>query len=647
MNNDLFDLAQSDWRPYTNFPDLKKAPQIAVDVETYDPRLLTNGPGALRKDGYIIGYSLATPDGFKGYYPIKHEGGDNLENPEGAIQYLKDQMSHPVPKIGANILYDLIWLKCDWDIDVIGKKYDVQIAEPLLDENRLHYNLDSLSQDYLGESKAEEMLLQAGKLLLGLKSGVKAKTQEEKDADIIKQVKGNLWQLPARYVGEYGETDAILPIKIFEKQEKKLKDVGLWDIFDNLETPLLDVLLKMWIKGIPCDVEQGEKARDYLSQEFDKEIRKIKRRVGFTPDIWAAADIVKGCEKLGLRYNKTNLGNPSFQAEWLEIQEHPFFRSLLRARQLDRSGSVFIQSKILNLEVNGRIHPQFWQVKSERYGTGSGRFSSSNPNAQQFPKRNEELAKIVRSILIAEHGKKWFKADYSQQEFRLQVHYAALLKLTGAKEAMERYINDPDTDYHQMVAEIANMIRKLAKHLNLGLSYGMGPKKFASKYSIPYAEALEHYKQYHKALPWVKELTKRCERVAKARGLVKTILGRHAHFNLYGPRNWEQGIIPKKYDEAVKEFGRPVVLYFVYRAMNRIVQGSAADMIKKAMLLISEAGYIPSITIHDELDFSDIENTCQMIEIHDIMRDAIPLLVPNKVDCEVGENWGELEEVMI
>lgn len=639
----LFSTVKSDWRPYNKFPDLKGAKQIAVDVETYDPNLLTNGPGALRKDGYIVGFSVATSDLFKGYYPLRHEGGDNLENPDNAISWLRDQMTYTMPKIGANILYDLIWLKCDLGIDVAGKKWDVQIAEPLLDENKHHYNLDSLAQDWLGETKKESLLLECGKLFYGIKG--KGETEESRDVDVIKQMKGKLWELPARYVGPYGEDDALLPIQIFEKQRVKLNEVGLWDIFDNLETPLLDLLLDMWIKGIPVDIDKGEQVRDQLQLEYDAVIRKIKRRVGFTPEIWAAEDLVKCCNKLGLKYNLTDKDNPSFQAEWLALQKHPFFKLILEARQLDRCGSVFIENKILNLEVNGSIHPQFWQVKSERYGTISGRFSSSNPNAQQFPARNERLAELVRSILIAEPGKEWGKFDFSQQEFRLTVHYAALCNLTGAKIAQQKYIQDPDTDYHIFVAEMTKLTRDLAKKLNLGLSYGMGPKKFGEEYNMSYSQAQKYYEQYHKGLPFIKELTKRCERIAKQRGYVKTILGRHSHFDLYGPPRWEKGIVPKKYNEAVKEFGKPVILYFLYRAINKIVQGSAADMIKKAMNDCYQLGYVPSITVHDELDFCDIENNKQVGEIHDVMVNAIPLSVPNKVDIGIGPNWGELEEV--
>lgn len=644
MKPELLNLVKSDWRPYEKFPDLSGAPLVSFDVETYDPRLMDCGPGAIRKDGYVCGFSVATPDGFTGYYPIRHAEGDNLPNPDGAIRWLRDQLKGNIPKLGANILYDLIWLRCDLGITVGGKKYDVQIAEPLLDENKFTYTLDSLSRQYLGETKVEQLLYEAGIYILGIKPGPKAVTEEEKRTDVIKKVKTRLWELPARYVGPYGEGDASLPIEIFKRQKIKLEEVGLWKLFDEVETPLVDLLLNMWIKGIPVDVERGERAYEDLQLRYDKEMRSIKRRVGFIPDVWAQEDIVRCCEKLSLDYPKTKKGNPSFKAEWLAENGHPFFTSLLRARQLDRSGAVFIKSKILDLEVNGRIHPQFWQVKSDRYGTESGRFSSSNPNAQQFPARNEELAAIVRSILCAEPGKFWGKFDYSQQEFRITVHYANLLKLTGVDKVVKRYWEDPDTDFHQVVADITGLVRRIAKSINLGLTYGMGKKKFSEKYRIPYSDACKYIDLYHQELPFVKQLINRTDLTAKERGVVKTLLGRHCHFDLYGPPRYEDGMIPKKYDEALAEFGPPVVRYFTYKALNRISQGGGADMVKKAMLDCYSAGYVPSITVHDELDFCDLENNKQVSEIHDIMVDAIRLAVPNKVDVAVGNNWGELEE---
>jgi DNA polymerase I-like protein with 3'-5' exonuclease and polymerase domains len=964
MNKDRINLVKSDWRPVENFPTLVgKAKEISFDVETYDPNLKEKGPGAIRKDGYICGFSVATNDGFSGYYPIKHAGGDNLPNPKNAIRWLKDQLTDNTSKVGANLLYDAIWLKCDLDIRVKGKLYDIQVAEPLLDENKWSYSLNSLSETYLGESKVEELLYEAAIKFYDIKPSKKDDAYHAKDEielisikkkDVIEQVKGKIWEMPARFVGPYGDGDATLPMRIFEKQREKLKEEGLWKLFDEIETEILDLLLEMWIKGVPIDYTKGEivmgemKARQEICQ------RKIKRRVGKDIDIWSAKECEDACKILGLEYPLTDKENPSFKAEWLQDQEHDFFKLLLEARQLDRSGSVFIQEKILNLSINGRIHPQFWQVKTDRYGTGSGRFSSSNPNAQQFPARNEELATKVRSLIVAEkgcdfgifdwcfsddtevltkrgwklfknlnkmelianidrntkelffekplayqkieykgtmvnivgkqqvdllvspnhncllykynkdpvslrakdfpdksyaqlqagiykgknnlsaekvtiiaaiqadacnrgkghfrfslkkdrkinrlisamkklklpinkkvyqskpgfiainlHTEKWIekyldittktfkesilelapgpaknllfelgywdgsykrktnwrylstnitnvelmhrlcvqtgirgnikkrilrskkqfwtlsmsKKDFtwidtlqkrnvqyngyiycvtmpkhtvvvrrngrscitgqSQQEPRLTVHYANLLKLTGADKARDRYISDPDTDYHQMVADMTNLKRKVAKFVNLGLSYGMGAKKFATKYGFTLKEAYEIFNTYHEGLPFIKELTKQCERTVNSRGFIKTLLGRHCHFDLYGPPRWEQGMQPLKHEEALKKWGAPVIRYFTYRAMNRLIQGSAADMIKKAMVDCYRAGYIPCLTEHDELDFCDIENTKQIEEIHGIMLDCVKLLVPLKLDVEVGPNWGECEEVFI
>jgi len=644
-----------DWRSKADYPTLiGRAKKISFDVETYDPNLEEQGPGALRKDGYICGFSIATEDGFSGYYPIRHEGGDNLKNPVNAIRWLKDQLGDTTPKIGANLLYDIIWLKCDWDIDVLGPKWDVQVAEPLIDENKFTYSLDALSKEYLDQGKVEQLLLLIGKEFWGLKPKKTefkwAKNEDEvlllQDKNVISQVKGRLWELPARYVGEYGDADAYLPIQIFEKQEKILKERKLWDLFE-IETEILEMLLHMWIRGVPVDINKGEQVKEQMQREHDSCIRKIKRRVGNDIDIWSRDSVASACEKLGLYYPLTEKENPSFKSEWLADQEHPFFQLLLEARQLDRSGGVFIEEKILNAAINGRIHPQFWQVKTERYGTTSGRFSSSNPNAQQFPSRNKKMARLVRGLIIPEHGCEWGKADYSQQEYRLTVHYANVSKLSGAADACAMYNDDPDTDYHNMVAAMTGLDRRTAKNVNFGLLYGMGPKTFGEKFGMTFVEAKKLFNVYHNKMPYVKALTQKCDRVVKHRGYIKTLMGRHCHFDLFGPPKWEKGIIPKKFNEAVEEFGRPVIRYFTYKAINRLIQGGSADMIKLAMVQCYRENIIPCLTVHDELDFHDIQNPNTMVRVAEIMQGCVSLSIPMKVDITMGPNWGDTEEVFI
>ena len=638
------------WVAKEEYPNLSAAKMIAVDCETKDPYLMTKGPGTMRKDGFICGFSVATEDGFKGYYPIRHEGGGNVSNPENAIRWLKDQMARPMPKVGANILYDMEWLRGDLGIELAGRIYDVQVADPLLNENHQRYTLNRIAKTWLGVGKTEEGLFLAAKEFLKLKI---PKDADETALDTLmkEKIKPNIWKMPARYVGQYGEDDAAQPIEIFNLQKVALEKEEMWDLF-LMECDVLQLLLAMRFKGIPVDVNKAEQAREQVQQLYNNEMKILRRRVGSNINVWAPAEIAASCDKLGLKYPKlppTKLmlkkdpkakGNPSFEAEWLEKQEHPVFQSILKARQYDRSGGTFIQSKILDMAVGGRIYPSFWQVKGESGGTVSGRFSSSNPNAQQFPARNEELAKIVRGLLVPEPGCQWGIFDYSQQEPRVLIHYASLLELTGADAALQKYLDDPNTDYHGMVAELTGHPRKLAKEINLALSYGMGVKVFAATYGFTLNEAYAMFNQYHERMPFIKELTEKSERVAKHRGYVKTLLGRHCRFNLYGPPQYEKGMKPLFLEEAIKEYGRPVTQWFTYRAMNRIIQGSSADMMKKAMVDCWKAGYIPNITVHDELDFADIESDKQIREISEIMINAIKLKCPITLDVELGDSWG-------
>ncbi len=628
---------KSDWRPPTEMPDLAAAKLLAVDVETYDPELKQNGPGGVRGVGHLVGVSLATDDGWRGYYPLAHQGGDNVTNPKGCLRWLKKQLSRKrQPKVGANIIYDREWLRVN-GIEMAGLTYDVQLAEGLLDSNRLTYNLDSLGRDYLGEGKEETLLTAAGKELLGI-SG-RADT-------VANQVKANLWRLPARYVGPYGEGDADRPIRIHKLQETKLRDEELWDLY-QMETELIDLLLDMRFAGIPVDAAKAEQVADELARRQAKANRRLSRLCGFVPNVWANEDLEKLCKKLGYHHMTTPKGNPSFPADWLEQQEHEALRLVVKVRRLDRAGSVYVRGKILDLQVNGRVYPQFWQVKTDaqgaRHGTGSGRFASSNPNAQQIPARDPEIAPLVRSIFIPEPGADWCKNDWSQQEPRVTVHYAYLLGCRGAEEARDRYRDNPDTDYHQMVAELCDIERKPAKTINLALSYGMGPKTMSHRLGVTLAEAKHLLNEFHEGVPFIRELSRRCQRVVRHRGYLKTLLGRRQRFDLWGPPKWSDGIKPLKYEAALKEFGRPVQRYFLHKALNTLVQGSAADMVKVAMLQLKRLKLVPHITLHDELDHS-VTSSKEIKQIREVMLHCMELEVPLKVDTDTGPSWGELKE---
>lgn len=623
----------SEWKIPTDFPDLRSADIIGVDVETKDPNLKDKGPGGARGDGYLLGVALATTS-FNCYYPLRHESGDNIDISK-FIAYLKDMLGTRCPKVGANILYDLEWLRAE-GVSVKGPKYDIQIAEWLLDEEKHEYNLNSLCLKYLKKTKFEVKLEVAAERLGIAKS----------------KIKESLWRLHPSDVAEYGAADAKDALDIFLLQKPLLVADELEKVFYDIETPLIDVLLDMRFKGVPVDIKKAEEVRDQLLKKQCQSVIELQKLAGREVDVWSGNDIASAASLLGLSFNYTDKGNPSFESEWLDEQTNPFYKHVARIRKLDRSGSVFVESKIIGMAKNGKIYPTFRQSKTDDGGTKSGRFASANPNAQQVPVKDEELAPLIRSLFIAENGCNFGKFDYKQQEPRVTVHYSFISNLEGAKAAQDLYLTNPETDYHQLVADMADIDRGTAKTMNLGLAYGMGMTKMADKLGISMKDAKVIYGKYHGNVPFVKALTQKASNLAETRGYIKTLAGRRKRFNLWGPKQFTRGVVPKKKEEAMIEFEYPIVRYFTFRAMNSLIQGSCADMLKLAMIDVHNAGYTPSLTVHDELDFVDLVEERQVKEINDIMVNCLNnhgmgITVPLLVDCYLGKSWGEAKKVKV
>jgi DNA polymerase I-like protein with 3'-5' exonuclease and polymerase domains len=601
-----------EWVPEGIYPSLKGCPLIGVDVETCDPNLEEMGAGDIRRDGFICGISIATPSWAR-YYPIRHEGGGNLPQ-DVVIRWLKKELAGPEPKIGANFQYDLGWLAAD-GITVNGPKIDVQIAEALIDELRDDYTLDGIAKGYGLDGKNEAML----------RFGAASRGWLTEKA-----TKKNLWKLHSKYVGAYAIQDTALLHKIHTFQKIAIERDELKEVYD-LEMGLIDVLFKMRMVGMPIDIDRAEQAIKKLGEEQKLAQKLANDTAGFAVDIWSGKEIEKAAIACGCQYPKTEKGNASFTAEWMATQTHPLFVNVLTARKLDRSGNVFIRNKILNASVRGRIHPNFKQTRRDDGGTRSGRFSSSNPNMQQVPARHPILAPLIRGIFIPDKGHMYGAYDYSQQEPRVTVHYGYLRGYPGSAEARDRYIADPHTDYHQMVADLARDVggrdigRKPAKTLNLGMAYGMGMHKLAASLGTDVEGAKPVFEAYHKAVPFVRCLGDDASRQARRRGWVKTILGRRRHF----PGG-----------------------EFAHKALNAAVQGSSADMIKKAMLDLFREGISMYNTVHDELG---LPIPCSMhgdeilldlkyaAKVRDIMLDCVKISVPLVVDVEIGPSWGECE----
>lgn len=603
------------WSPPETLPDLTQATRIAVDLETKDPELKTLGPGWAVGKGNIIGIAVAT-DNWSGYLPIAHEGGGNLDK-RIVLDWLKPIMATSVDKIFHNALYDVGWLKRE-GIETKGFIHDTMIAAPLLNEHGRGYSLNALGKTYCNDEKDETLLKDAAKAW-----GVDAKAE--------------MYMLPANYVGGYAEQDAVLTLKLWDTLQKELIKQQLQPIY-TLEASLLPLLIEMRWRGVRVNTLQAEELAHNLRRKEKQCIQEIKRKYGADVDIWAAASLSKVFDKVGITYPRTEKTNsPSFRGPWLEQLEHPLPKLVVQARKYNKIYSTFIEGMILEHAQRGRIHGQMHPLRGDNGGTVSGRFSYSTPNLQQVPVRDPELGPLVRGLFLPEEDSVWGVFDYSQQEPRLTVHYASQLNLEGAEQAVNEYTT-ADADFHQIVADMAGISRKEAKTINLGLSYGMGRQKLIKQLNINDLEAEELFNNYHNRVPFIRELTNSCSRKAENVGHIRTLLGRHCRFTMYESKSEQSSPLPL--EEAQARYGTNLKRSYTYKALNRLIQGSAADMTKQAMSDLWKEGIIPHVQVHDELDVS-VNNEKETNRIIELMQDCVQLRVPIKVDAELGKTWGE------
>ena len=619
------DQLDQKWNIPCEFPDLTKHKQIAVDLETSDPNLTTLGPGWARNDGFIVGIAVAAGD-YKGYFPIRHENGHNLD-PKMTLRWFQAQMNTPnIDKIMHNATYDAGWLQQE-GINIQGRIIDTMITGALVDENRYSYSLNNLGKDYIDMRKDEKRLRGAA-------------------FDWGFDPKSELWRLPPMDVGHYAEQDAVMTLKLWERLQIELNKQELWSIW-KIETGLIPLMIEMKRRGVPVDVDKAEKTRVVLKKRTDDIRKSIKDQTGEDIEPWAAASVAKVFKKLSLNIPETESGNPSFTKQYLAFHPHPVAQEIVRLREFDKANSTFIDT-ILKHEKKGRIHAEFHQLRNDGGGTVTGRFSSSNPNLQQLPARDPEIKKHIRGLFLPEDGCRWGSFDYSSQEPRLLVHFAASLgdrTHQMATQIVEKWQTE-DVDLHQMVADFAGISRKEAKTVNLGIMYGMGKAKLANQLDITVPEASVLLQTHEHKVPFVKQLATIAMNTAETKGAIRTVLGRKCRFNLWGPKTFGT-FKPLPYESALKEYGTlggGIRRAFTYKALNKVIQGSAADQTKKAMSDCYAEGLIPMLTVHDELCFS-VETQEQASKITEIMENGMSgvLKVPSKVDEDLQENWGEIE----
>ncbi len=642
-----------------SYPDLSEAKVICFDIETYDPGISKSlGPGVYRNDGYILGVGIATEKGFAEYYNVGHYD-CSPEEAENNWEYIRKVLALNTNKLGTNLIYDVDWLE-NWEgdqnkfgwrgkspkIKVNGLLYDIQIAEPLLNENQKKYSLDFQAKKYLGHGKTDD------------------KTKEFcKNANLKGDPRQWLYKMPYAIVREYVLGDITEPIEIFKIQWQEMHNQDLLPIF-NMETKLLRPIIKMRKTGAKIDQNKRDinafKAQnkyeeiliDFSKQYGDINVRSSKQLselftkenipFNYTVTFWNAGkenkepkkEVVDNDElEQYLNYEKEGrivikTINPSVKTELLEAlrDSYPIADKILFLRKSYKMIHSFLMGSLTDYVYNDKIHPSIYSLKNDDYGTVSGRFSMSNPNLQQIPSLSKDKfwGTICRELFIPKENCWWAKIDYSQIEYRILAHYAIG---KGSDNLRDTYKNNPETDYHMFIQVLTKLNRKLAKNLNFGVMYGMGLKRMARNFAwkLEYAEEVTNL--YHTKAPYVKETLALVQNRAKNKGFIKTLLGRRAR------------LINR--DKA-------------YVMFNRKIQGSAADLMKKAILDVYNKGYMDKldchITVHDELDFSvpkTVQGIKDLFEVKNIMENTVKLKVPILADIEIGHNWADVSELNI
>lgn len=587
----LFPEPQGTWRAPASLPELSAYDRLAWDTETTGLDVLHDKP---------VGTSLRTPDGKRWYLPWGHRGGGNLD--EGLCKRWTQRELRGKELIGANVKFDHhMFLNWGVDLEAQGCKFrDVQYQAALLDDHRRSVRLDLLAQERLGRKK----LALPDKLRLA--------------------------DLPASLVGPYAEEDADLTWCVFEAQQPDIIAQDLTRVQD-LEDALTPVTTYMERQRVHLDVPKLKRWRQEVTEEYSRRIIHVAQETGVRVNPSAPNSVGRLLEALKVKFDRTSSGIPSITDQFLKSIDNPLVREVNEARQLDSLRSKYLDkyARALLLDL---LAYQLHQLRGDEYGTISGRYSSSNVNIQQVFHPEKQLEKfgellsrwIVRELFVPAPGARWLSADANQIEYRLVAHYA------NSHRLLKAYNEDPNADFHQVVAAMVHMTRKRAKNVNYGKVYGMGRDKMAAMIGLPRREELTVdyvseevtptadgcFEAYDREFPEIRRLMNRCMEIAKRRGYVHTLMGRLARFP-DGQR--------------------------LHSALNRVVQGSAAEIMKLKLLELyreqKSLGFNLRFTVHDEVD-GDLYEPDNVPKIKELLNaPCLPLKVPITWEVSVGDNW--------
>ena len=610
--------------------------RIALDIETSDPQLEEKGPGVYRGDGYIIGLAIDYGDGDSRYYPVRHSVGDQLDPNRFFPLLASEAAQFDGILVNANLQYDLDWLGNEGVFFTNCKFFDVQYAEPLLNENRLSYRLEVLGQYYLGIGKFKSTL------------------ESNYGENFIKHLK----DIHPYYVAEYACGDVFLPLGIMDKQIPLLAAEGLTELCE-LEHGLLPLLLQMRRTGVRIDLAAAEEANRQCIAEAIAISDEIRDMVGFAVNVDAADSIAKAFDKMSMTYPRTEKTKaPSFTKNWLRAHPHKLPQLITKKRGIEKTSGTFLNNYMLKGHVNGRIHCMFHPLKGEEGGAVSGRFSSSDPNLQNIPARDPVLGPMCRRVFVPEEEQDWGRIDWSQIEYRFLLHYAVATNCQGAYDTAQLYHQDKGMDFHHLAAtiayhgqEITKQLRETAKGINFGIAYGLGVAGLASNLGVSMEESKPILQEFHSRLPWLKQIYNKALNQAANKGYIKTIMNRRQRFDVWESAGWgndKQYLVKEKYELLTDLDKRGFKRARTHKALNALLQGSAADLMKKSMVMAYNQGLFkvlaPHLTVHDELGVS-VPRTAEGREAFEqlvyIMEHALELKVPILASSKIGANWSE------
>lgn len=623
-------------------PKINPNQPIAIDLETCDPELKFLAPGYISKVGFVAGFAVAAKEG-SFYIPVGHARGENYPL-EDVVAWLNEVCSGDTDKVFHNGQYDIGWLKYV-GVTLNGRVFDTMLAAALLDENRRSYTLDSIGNSYLGEGKNEVALEMAVKSLfenvktrkvvirirehmtkqLGYQPFYEAKQRVSQlydvwpdsikrhydVVDVVKnartgadgiykmptktqeQIKGLLWAVDAEEMGSYPIQDVDLTYRLYKHFLPLLQEQNLIDVM-NLENELLPCLLEMREQGVKIDIEKAVLLDKQYSELLQKSQNLLDALAGFHVNVDAETDLVELCNKLSLKYGYTAKGKPCFSAE--NVPEHKAFEYVLQIRKLNKARNTYIRGYCFGSSIEGRLHGQYNQLKSDDGGTVTGRLSSSNPNLQNIPARGE-VGEQMRSMFIPDTPEEqWLCMDFSGQEPKMLVNLVLLLDkkfgtrqvknmrtgevtlikeegFPGATLAAQPEFAGREADFHTAVAkkcmEVENKhkglvvteeelnaqakgFRKKAKSIGLGVMYGSGNKKVAEEMTkkgepMTENEAAELRQSIYDGVPFLDAINKYVMDIAKRRGYVLTLLKRRGRFE-----HWEIPIYKMSREDAAR-----------------------------------------------------------------------------------------------